>query len=161
MGYDTQTYGEIEISPVITSEHEVEFLAYLESEGEDCPWVLGQKTLYIESDLPGDFTEWLDALRTKFFAPRGYTLRGAIDYRGEDWDDHGTVYVDGDRMEAVADVNPGPSWKRDDTAERECGRLKAVILEILALVEREGRDTGNGDAFSCARALVAQEGGAP
>lgn len=38
-----------------------------------------------------DYVEWLEYLIKHFLAPNGYVLNGSVRYRGEDFDDYGTL----------------------------------------------------------------------
>lgn len=40
-----------------------------------------------------DYTEWLQYLIDNFLKPWGYTVTGSVDWRGEDFDDCGTLTV--------------------------------------------------------------------
>lgn len=48
-------------------------------------WNGGEKFYY--------YVEWLNYLIRNFFSPEGYILNGEIEYRGEDFDDYGTITV--------------------------------------------------------------------
>ena len=66
-----------------------------------------------------------------FFKPRGYTVGGDLNWSGEESDDRGVLYIEGDSVEAVADVieNPGPSWNRETSTLTATQR--AVIRQVL------------------------------
>lgn len=46
--------------------------------------------LGIEASNP-EYDEWLEYLITHFFGPWGYVLNGQVEWRGDDWEDHGTL----------------------------------------------------------------------
>lgn len=123
MGYYTELAGELTIEPSITSEHRQEISKLLrDSHGGDhlhseCPWTLGCHQDVLEAagyERPYDYVEWLQIAIKEVFAPRGYTLNGKIYWYGSDPGDQGTIFVQGNVVEAVCDIiyNPGPSWDR-------------------------------------------------
>ena len=59
--------------------------------------------------------EWLQYIVAHFLQPWGYELSGEVRWRGESEDDAGTIYAKANQIEAVEDVNPGPSWHRKYT----------------------------------------------
>jgi hypothetical protein len=65
-----------------------------------------------EGDSNIGLEDWLALLLVHFFIPRGYELSGSIDWNSDEDFDHGTIYVKGDKVEAIGDVvyNSGPSW---------------------------------------------------
>ena len=59
-------------------------------------WVPTDDRLHLEWDEGEkfyDYVEWLEYLVKKIFKPRGYVLNGKVRYRGEDFDDVGTIVV--------------------------------------------------------------------
>lgn len=77
-------------------------------------WIPDEKGSVIEWDGNEKFSfyvEWLEYLIAKLLTPWGYKLSGEVGWSGEGSSDHGVIYVNGDKVEAVADTNPGPSWK--------------------------------------------------
>lgn len=61
-----------------------------------CQWVPTDDGTAIEWDGGEKFHEyvpWLEYLITHFLAPWGYTLNGEVEWRGDDWDDTGTISV--------------------------------------------------------------------
>jgi len=61
-----------------------------------CKWTPSDDGTELEWDGSEKFyyyTEWLFYLINKIIAPNGYVLYGEVDYRGEDFDDHGTIEV--------------------------------------------------------------------
>lgn len=49
-------------------------------------WNGGEKFYY--------YVDWLEYLIANFFQPWGRTLNGEVEWRGEDWDDTGTIRVE-------------------------------------------------------------------
>lgn len=39
------------------------------------------------------YVEWLEYIIKNFLAPSGYKLNGSVDWRGEEWDDIGTIII--------------------------------------------------------------------
>jgi hypothetical protein len=61
-----------------------------------CQWTVndaGDKLEWDGGEKFYDYVDWLQYLITHFYTPWGYTLNGAIEWRGEDWDDTGTIMV--------------------------------------------------------------------
>ncbi|TRZ47845.1 MAG: hypothetical protein D4S01_11520 [Dehalococcoidia bacterium] len=40
-----------------------------------------------------NYVEWIQYLIEKIFEPHGYVLNGDVDWRGEEWDDTGTISI--------------------------------------------------------------------
>jgi hypothetical protein len=40
-----------------------------------------------------NYVEWIEYLIEKILAPRGYSLTGDVQWRGEEWDDTGTISI--------------------------------------------------------------------
>ncbi len=61
-----------------------------------CQWMPTEDAWGLEWDGNEKFysyVEWLEYIIAKVTAPRGYVLNGQIQWRGEDWDDTGTITV--------------------------------------------------------------------
>ena len=61
-----------------------------------CQWIIAEDGKVLEWDEGEKFYEyvkWLEYLIEKFFIPWGCILNGSIEWRGEDWDDAGTIWV--------------------------------------------------------------------
>lgn len=129
MGYYTWLSGEFSITPPLTPAQAEEIEKYVEArhEPEDkqtnwmqmapyCQWFLSESDDTLlppeESTKNYEYVKWLEHLIAKFFAPWGCTLDGACDWRGDEDEDRGTIYVKDNVVEEVNDVimNPGPSW---------------------------------------------------
>ena len=82
-----------------------------------CQWVINEEGTMLQWDHGEKFYEytlWLEYLIEHFFQPWGISLKGSIDWSGEDGNDRGTIYVHEDgRVEEVFDeiTNSGPSWR--------------------------------------------------
>lgn len=78
-----------------------------------CKWTPTDDRMHIEWDGAEkfyDYVEWIKYIISKVLAPRGYVLNGNIDYKGEDFDDHGTIkivdnVVDGERLTTDYSIN--------------------------------------------------------
>ena len=46
------------------------------------------------------YIEWLQYLITNIFKPKGYKLNGTVEWRGEDWDDTGSIVVKDNKIKA-------------------------------------------------------------
>ncbi len=61
-----------------------------------CQWVPSFDRTKIEwngGEKFYNYVEWLEYLISNFIKPWGYVLNGDVDWRGEDWDDAGTISV--------------------------------------------------------------------
>lgn len=61
-----------------------------------CQWVPTEDGTAIEWDGGEKFyhyVDWIKYIIDKVLAPRGYSLSGVVDWRGEDWSDTGTIVV--------------------------------------------------------------------
>ncbi len=45
------------------------------------------------------YTEWLKYLIEKIFNPNNVQLSGSVDFRGEEWDDNGTISINNNKVE--------------------------------------------------------------
>lgn len=78
-----------------------------------CHWTPTEDRLHIEWDGGEKFygyIEWIKYIISKVLAPRGYVLNGDVDYRGEDFDDQGTIeiidnVVDGKTLDIDYSIN--------------------------------------------------------
>lgn len=55
------------------------------------------------------YEKWLVYLINNFFAPKGYSLHGAIAYYGEDEEDRGVIFVDGSDVRVEPHADPRAS----------------------------------------------------
>lgn len=61
-----------------------------------CQWIPTHDGTAIEWDGSEKFyhyVDWIKYIIDKVLAPRGYSLSGVVDWRGEDWSDTGTIVV--------------------------------------------------------------------
>lgn len=61
-----------------------------------CQWVINPETNEVEWDGGEKFynyIEWINYLIETFFKRWGVKLNGEVEWRGEDWDDNGTITV--------------------------------------------------------------------
>jgi hypothetical protein len=58
-----------------------------------------------------NYVEWLDFLIQKVLVPRGYSVSGTMQWRGEDWNDTGRIIV----LDNKISVN-GKSWSPGTTS---------------------------------------------
>jgi hypothetical protein len=60
-------------------------------------WVPTEDRMGIEWDGGEKFygyVEWIQYLISAILAPRGYVLNGQVQWRGEEWDDMGTIFIE-------------------------------------------------------------------
>jgi hypothetical protein len=61
-----------------------------------CQWVIADNRLeWNGAEKFYDYTEWLEYLVENFFKPWGLEMSGEVEWRGEDWDDTGTICING------------------------------------------------------------------
>jgi hypothetical protein len=134
MGYSTNFEGEFQLSLPLTAEHKAILVDLAQQEhvpGEGgkplraansgrpcryCQWVPTADGTEIQWDGGEKFycwLEWLQYIVDHHLRPWGYVLSGQVRWSGENLDDAGIIYVKDNRVEAVLDVNPGPSWDRN------------------------------------------------
>lgn len=61
-----------------------------------CGWEPSSDGKYIAWDGAEKFyhyIEWIKYLIKSILAPRGYILNGQVQWRGEDWEDHGVIQI--------------------------------------------------------------------
>ena len=132
MGYSTYFQGRFQLNRPLSPEHQAALEQLADNEhypGEDgmpvrdmetvrptcyCQWRPTEDGTEIE-DVGEKFygwLEWLEYLVDHRLKPWGYVLNGQVRWQHEDWDDSGIIYVKDNRVEAVPNVNPGPSWDK-------------------------------------------------
>lgn len=133
MGYTTLFEGIFRLNRALTPEHKAVLDELAQEEhvpGEDgkplraadsgrpcryCQWVPTPDGTGIMWDMNEKFygwLEWLQYIIDRRLRPWGYLLNGEVRWQGEEGGDSGVIYVKDNRVEAVPDVNPGPSWDR-------------------------------------------------
>jgi hypothetical protein len=80
---------------------------------------------------------WLRLLAQYFFSPRGYSLDGEIWWEGNDADDRGCVFAQGQQVEVIDDhiVNAGPSWAPTPYASND---VKQAISDLVDSADDAG-----------------------
>jgi hypothetical protein len=71
-----------------------------------CQWEVsedGDRLYWDGGEKFYNYTEWLAYLVEHFFKPWGRTLNGKIEWRGEDWEDTGTILVENNNVRTVAE----------------------------------------------------------
>jgi hypothetical protein len=131
MGYETTFEGKFTFDRPLTPEHKAVLDELAQAEhvaGEDgkpargagetvsyCQWTPTPDGRGLHWDMGEKFycwQQWLEYIIERHLKPWGYTLGGQVRWQGEETGDAGVIYVRGNRVEAVPDVNPGPSWDR-------------------------------------------------
>jgi hypothetical protein len=67
----------------------------LEEEG------VSQTIVWNEGEKFYNYVEWLDYLIKSFLIPWGYVLNGEVEWRGEEWEDSGTIRVENNTITVV------------------------------------------------------------
>lgn len=104
MGYTTYFDGQINLDKVLTEEHKQILEDFANADHRDdkgmpgiwCQWVPNEEGGAIEHDQGEKFYEyipWMKYLIDTFLKPWGYIANGAIEWDGEDSDDHGILEV--------------------------------------------------------------------
>lgn len=103
MGYDTNFYGKITITPELTMAQVRAFRKIRPATGGtpryDNPWDIDTDyeedgTLYIPNgESVSDYVEWLEWLVENFFKPDGHVLNGEVQWQGEEHGDEGMMRV--------------------------------------------------------------------
>ena len=66
-----------------------------------CQWIPNHDGTAIEWDGREkfyDYVDWIKYLIENILSPRGYTLTGDVQWRGEDWEDTGTISITENRV---------------------------------------------------------------
>jgi hypothetical protein len=61
-----------------------------------CQWIAnsdGTAIVWDGGEKFYNYIEWIEYLIKHFLAPWGYVLNGAVEWRGEDWNDTGTIVI--------------------------------------------------------------------
>lgn len=69
-----------------------------------CQWVPADDGRVIEWDGNEKFynyVEWIKYLISEVLAPKGYVLNGDVDWRGEEWGDTGTIFINNNNVEVA------------------------------------------------------------
>lgn len=108
MGYTTDFRGEFELDEPLTAEQVKIINDFAEERhggnidhdptmpGFWCQWIAsddGKLVYWDGGEKFYEYTAWLEYLVEHFFQPWGRVLNGEVGFRGEDWDDTGTIVV--------------------------------------------------------------------
>ena len=175
MGYNVYYSGDIEITPALTKKDRTFFqsmigsdpgrkttrkavaiLETIEEEYSPCfsfPMSLsedGAKLEALDEEEREGLSVWLAGFIKYFFQPRGYSLEGSATYSGECSSDHGEIFVKGDAVEIVEDVeaNEGPSWAPKPFVSHLVAKL---IQSVVDSADSTGCD---GDLTVCSKSAV-------
>lgn len=92
-----------------------------------CQWFPVSDRLHLEWDGKEKFycyVEWLEYLINKIFEPRGYTLNGVVQYRGDDMDDYGIITIFNNTVTQIEHGRPEDHVRyREDSVEDIVDRL--------------------------------------
>jgi len=64
--------------------------AQFKNDGKTLQWDQGEKFYY--------YVEWLEYLIEKIFKPNDVIVSGSVNWRGEEWDDNGTISIDNNNI---------------------------------------------------------------
>lgn len=116
MGYSTDFRGSFEFDKPLTAEQKNtldEFNEECHDSGTNehigfpsfyCQWVPNDDGTELQWDGGEKFyeyVEWLEYLIKHFIEPWGRKLNGSVDWRGEEWDDAGTIIVTDNKVETI------------------------------------------------------------
>lgn len=62
-----------------------------------CDWTISEDCkdlIWNQAEKTYNTEEWLKYLIDHFFAPKSYILNGEVRYQGEDWADHGIIFIE-------------------------------------------------------------------
>ena len=161
MSYDVFYNGEISITPPLIEADAAIFVAIVMSERTEATgFFFDAITASEEPDLPAyegllELSDdnakiipeegescpgvgmWLRLLAQYFFSPRGYSLDGEIWWEGNDADDRGCVFAQGQQVEVIDDhiVNAGPSWAPTPYASND---VKQAISDLVDSADDAG-----------------------
>ena len=118
MGYQTEFRGRFELNKALDQETTDFLVNFSETRHENdglapsiakpswkaiwCQWVPTEDGKGIEWDGGEKFynyVEWIKYLISDVLAPKGYVLNGAVDWRGEEWGDTGTISITDNNVE--------------------------------------------------------------
>ena len=104
MGYTTEFRGTFELSRPLSREEHTELERFSETRHDDemmpgiwCDWAPTRDGRGIEWNGSAkfyDYVGWLEFIMDHFLDEWGITLSGTVKYRGEDFDDAGTITVE-------------------------------------------------------------------
>ena len=154
MGYNTDFCGKFKLNKKLTPKRVKEINDFSEADheydygkadkgieqefpGNTCQWIASEKGKCIQWDGNEKFyqpEEWLRYIIKKFLAPYGYVLNGEVWFRGEEFDDAGTIVVRKNHIVTVMNMSFEEFPKEmivllaaeeDDEEARECLKIAA------------------------------------
>jgi hypothetical protein len=160
MGYSVYYCGEIDVTPSLTEEDAATFLEIVNDKRTDrtkdffdrvaaspeaqIPYSVGLLELSEDrSQILPETDEsragagtWLRLVVEHFLAPKGYSVEGEITWNGDDAEDRGCIYAQGQKVEVVDDriENPGPSWSQGAYVLP----LKEIVGKLIASADNTG-----------------------
>jgi hypothetical protein len=161
MGYSVYYCGDINVEPSLTEEDTATFLEIVNNQRNDrtkeffdrvaasperdIPYSLGLLELSEDrSQILPETDEsragagtWLQLVVEHFLAPKGYSVEGEITWNGDEAEDRGCIYAQGQEVEVVDDriENPGPSWS---PAAYASPGLKEIIGKLIVSADNTG-----------------------
>jgi len=106
MGYNTDFDGAFTVTPALKVRHRLQLAKFAEESwgrhGSSCQWVPtddGTALQWDGNEKFYDYVEWIDRLISRFLRPWGYEVNGEVRWRGEDFDDMGTIVVTKNKVE--------------------------------------------------------------
>jgi hypothetical protein len=105
MGYHTEFSGKFNLNHNLTVRHYNELKRFV-TERHDaydnftpsiwCGWTPsedGDSIVWNGGEKFYNYVEWIDYLIANYFEPWGYVLNGKVNFRGENFDDVGSIFV--------------------------------------------------------------------
>ena len=161
MGYSVSYCGDINVEPSLTEEDAATFLEIVNDKRTDrtkdffdriaaspeaqIPYSVGLLELSEDrSQILAETDEsragagtWLQLVVEHFLVPKGYSVEGEITWNGDEAEDRGCIYAQGQQVEVVDDriENPGPSWS---PAAYASPGLKEIIGKLIASADNTG-----------------------
>ena len=161
MGYSVSYCGDINVEPSLTEEDAATFLEIVNDKRTDrtkdffdrvaaspeaqIPYSVGLLELSDDrSQILPETDEsragagtWLQLVVEHFLVPKGYSVEGEITWNGDEAEDRGCIYAQGQQVEVVDDriENPGPSWS---PAAYASPSLKEIIGKLIASADNTG-----------------------
>jgi len=123
MGYQTDFRGHFELNKALDLETSDFLVKFSETRHENdgllivrgwpaiwCQWVPtedGKGIVWDGGEKFYNYVEWIKYLIADVLAPKGYVLNGDVDWRGEEWEDIGTISIKDNNVEEI----PLPTWR--------------------------------------------------
>lgn len=156
MGYTTSFKGAFKVEPTMTFEHAAELTARIDQEewngrqtpGSCCQWNLTEDRASLAWDQEEKFynyVEWIEFLAA-FLAPKGYTVSGSVQWRGEDFSDSGVLSIENGK--AIRAPLPTKAWA--SVPERSRNKVVELMQEMMT----DPNDEDEADAWAAALAML-------